>query len=490
MKSTRFLAGSAVVLLISALIIFSGSATAPIRADEAAYALLADHLRRGGDWLYLEHWSVAGRHYFDKPPLYFWLSAATESLIGFQPLSFRMWSGLFACGAVLCTIVVGRNLYDGATGLIAGLLLAVNSSFLFSLGARDGVLNTAIVFFVAAALATTTGDWPQRRPRLAWLCLTLAGAAAGWTKPLNGLIVLAVAGAAAACFASGERRPRLKIIALAAGPVVAANLLWPLLQWIHFGDVFLARFVGWNLLQRFESGINATHVHPWHYYPTVIHPAMALGWLAAGWRFVRRRRAADAIVCLVPLIYLAAISLTPSKLVHYAFPGFPLLAVAAAALIWQIASWLAPSWRPAALGAAVIALGALGLYKVSRDLASYPPQNWERPGCPASAEPGRAVEVLLVGVSALDQVTAETRSSQLEFHLRRLGARLRLVEAPTVRDVVQRHVPALIFVRRTSDGDLAELGLADRRRVGSFRSRPGEPVETQVFTIGLSPACS
>jgi len=488
MKSTHAVAGAAIVLLIAAIVVFWGSVGAPIRADEAAYALLADRLLRGGGWLYLDHW-VPGFFYFDKPPLYFWLSAATESLLGFHPFSFRLWSGLFGCGAVLCTIVVGRNLQDLATGLIAGLVLAVNSSFLFVLGARDGVLNSAIVFFVAVALAVTTGGWPRRRPGLGALCLALAGAAAGWIKPLNGFIVLAVAAGAAACYASDERRPRLKMIALGAIPVAAANLLWPVLQWAHFGEAFIARFVDWNLLERFRSGINPAEVRPWYFYPAVIEPAMAVGWLTAGWRFLRERRTADRILCLVPLVYLAAISLTPSKLDSYAYPVYPLLAIAVAALVWRVVTWLAPSRRIATLGAVVIALGSFGLYEVRRDVALHPPRAWERPGCPASAEPGGQVEVLLVGVSTLDRIEAEARNTPLVFDLQRLGDRARLTDAQTAREIVRRQGPALIFVRRTGSGDLETLGLADRQPVASYPGRRGAPVETQLFAVGLDPTC-
>ena len=59
MKGTPTLgAWLAGLLLISALIVFAGSATAPMKGDEAFYALLADGLRRGGNWLYLQHWWI------------------------------------------------------------------------------------------------------------------------------------------------------------------------------------------------------------------------------------------------------------------------------------------------------------------------------------------------------------------------------------------------------------------------------------------------
>ncbi|MFO1056590.1 MAG: hypothetical protein U1E53_06430 [Dongiaceae bacterium] len=94
MSGRWFAAGLGGVLLVAAVLVFWGADSVPMRNDEAAYALLADNLRHGGPWLRLQHWWVSDRPYLDKPPLFFWLSAATDWAIGFRPLAFRFWSGL------------------------------------------------------------------------------------------------------------------------------------------------------------------------------------------------------------------------------------------------------------------------------------------------------------------------------------------------------------------------------------------------------------
>ena len=57
-------------------------------------------------------------------------------------------------------------------------------------------------------------------------------------------------------------------------------------------------------------------------------------------------------------------------------------------------------------------------------------------------------------------------------------------------EVAGQHGPALIFVRRSGDRDLVEAGLAGQPPLWIFPGSYGAPVETQVFAIGLSPACT
>src|SRR6185312_16548529 len=96
-------------------------------------------------------------------------------------------------------------------------------------------LNSGVTCCAGIALLTAVAPWGKARPGAAALALAAAGAAAGWLKPLNGLIVLGLALAACLCQPAAERRPRLRAVALAAGPVLAANLAWPALLWLHLG---------------------------------------------------------------------------------------------------------------------------------------------------------------------------------------------------------------------------------------------------------------
>ena len=101
------------------------------------------------------------------------------------------------------------------------------------------------------------------------------------------------------------------------------------------GRGFLDFLLGRNIWVRFTRGLGPAHVRPWYFYLTVIPWPFALGWAGAALRLARRRGAAgpDAVVCLVPLLYVAIASLGASKLAQYLDPARPLLAVAAGALV-------------------------------------------------------------------------------------------------------------------------------------------------------------
>jgi 4-amino-4-deoxy-L-arabinose transferase-like glycosyltransferase len=484
----RFAAGLAAVLLAAAAAILWGSDSVPMEPDESFYALIADNIRHGGNWLYLQHWWSPEQPYLDKPPLYFWLAAAADWAIGYRPLAFRLWSGLLAWAAVLATVLTGRALYGAAAGLLAGLLLATDRNFLFELGAHRGALNTGIACCAAFGLLAVTA---KARPGRAAALLALAGAAAGWLKPLNGLIVLALALAAALCQPEGPRGARLRTVALAAGPVLAANLAWPALMWLHHGTAFLDYGLGVNVWTRFTRGVDPGHLQPWTFYVGILPNLLGLGWVAAAARLGlgARRSPADLIVCLVPFLYLAAISLSPSKLPQYAFPALPLLAVAGGAAAAQAAALLPRRCQTAALLATALAVTLPRAELVRHWVAQRPPLPWSAAGCPAGDPPGGAVPVLLAGVSAMAALEDEARNRELEYELRGFGDRVRLVDAAELAETVRRNGPALLFVRRGDPEVDAAAGLAAATPIASFPTRYGPPGVVEVLAVGLDAGC-
>jgi 4-amino-4-deoxy-L-arabinose transferase-like glycosyltransferase len=489
MSGRRFAAGLAGLMLATAGLALWRADSVPMLGDEAFYALIADNIRRGGHWLYLQNWWRPEQVYLEKPPLIFWLGAATDWAIGYRPLAFRLWPGLLGCATALCTALIGRALCGGAAGLLAGLLLATHDGFLL-IGARSGTLNSAITCCAAVALLAMVAPWGAARPGRAALVLAAAAAAAGWIKPFNGLILLGLALATALCQAPAARPPRLRAVALAAGPALVANLAWPALLWGHFGRPFLHYLLEENVWERFSRGVDPSHVKPWYQYVALLSWRFRLGWAAAALRLALSRGAGgpDAILCLVPLLWLVIVSLGASKLYQYLFPVLPLLAVAAGALLAQAAALLPARWRTAALALAAVVILGLGVRLLAAELAAHPALPWDRPGCPASDPPGRPVAVLLAGFTALPAVEAEGRSRELEFALRRFADRVKLVDAAGLAGAIRQGDPALIFLRR--DGAAAPAAApAGTVPLGSFPGRYGDPVATDVLGLGLAPGC-
>ncbi|HRX90815.1 MAG TPA: glycosyltransferase family 39 protein, partial [Steroidobacteraceae bacterium] len=92
-----------------------------------------------GDWLFPR---VGGDLYQDKPPVFFWLLAASYSLIGTIRHSFLLPSLLAAAGTLFLLYDLGRRLVSRRAGFIAALATVSTLQFVLVMrGAQiDGVL--------------------------------------------------------------------------------------------------------------------------------------------------------------------------------------------------------------------------------------------------------------------------------------------------------------------------------------------------------------
>ena len=109
------------ILLLSFPFIFWGvGAVSLLDPDEGMYGAIAREMAEKGDWI-TPHFD--GVRYLEKPPLYFWLTALTISLVGPSEWAVRLWSALPALGTALLIWRMGRLLYGGASGLLSAIIL-------------------------------------------------------------------------------------------------------------------------------------------------------------------------------------------------------------------------------------------------------------------------------------------------------------------------------------------------------------------------------
>lgn len=145
-SSVGKLALLAASLLVLALI---GGLTVPLLdVDAAQYGSISLEMLETGNWL-----QVTSRHtdYLDKPPLLFWLSAASFGLFGIHEWAYKLPSFLFALLAVFSVFRLGELLYDRKTGQVAALMLL--SSLCFFIMTNDVRTDTLLLG------ATTFSIW-------------------------------------------------------------------------------------------------------------------------------------------------------------------------------------------------------------------------------------------------------------------------------------------------------------------------------------------
>jgi 4-amino-4-deoxy-L-arabinose transferase-like glycosyltransferase len=161
--------------------------------DEGRYAEIAREMLESGDFV-TPHLNYV--KYLEKPPLFYWLVAASIAVLGENELAVRTVSAIAGLLSVLLVISLGRHLFGPRTGLAAGwIYLTSVQPFVL---ARLPIID----LLFSLCLAATWGSWwlgytattmteKQRWYTLAWTCLGLTTMSKGLAAiVLTGLIVL------------------------------------------------------------------------------------------------------------------------------------------------------------------------------------------------------------------------------------------------------------------------------------------------------------
>ena len=167
---------------LAAAVFFTGLGSGSLRDwDEATYAQVAREMAEGGDWLTPRKDGVP---WFEKPPLYFWISAAGMRLLGYGELAPRV--GAAVAGVVLVLLVwrFGARYYGPVAGWVAVLVL-VSTPHVVKL-AKMGMLDVPLTAASTVGMLAWWRAGEDRRWLLAW------GGALGLAAMLKGAAIVPV----------------------------------------------------------------------------------------------------------------------------------------------------------------------------------------------------------------------------------------------------------------------------------------------------------
>lgn len=296
--------------------------------DEGRYVGVAWEMMRSGDWLTP---TLNGLPYFHKPPLFYWITAASMSLFGVNEWAARAAPILVAwLGAVALYLFV-RRWHSERLALLT--LLALLAQPLFYIGGQfanldmlvAGCITATTVLLAHAALSIEQG-LPYRRVLLAAYAMSALGVL---SKGLIGAVLPALV---LLVWLGATRRWRILLRLTSLAGVVLFLLLaapWFMaMQW-KFPD-FLNYFFVVQHFQRFAAG-GFNNPQPVWFYPAVllVFSLPGLPWL---YRQLARTqaptepgRSIGALMWLWALV-VVFFSIPQSKLLGYILPAVPPLA--------------------------------------------------------------------------------------------------------------------------------------------------------------------
>ena len=109
------------LLVVSSVVFLRNIDNFPLRNwDEAWYAEIIKNMASGNSSLLVPFWN--GQYYFDKPPLYFWLSLPFFKFFGPGEWQTRIISVIAAILATLLVYLIGKKLFNREAGVFASLV--------------------------------------------------------------------------------------------------------------------------------------------------------------------------------------------------------------------------------------------------------------------------------------------------------------------------------------------------------------------------------
>lgn len=305
--------------------------------DEAIYAKVAKNIYESGEWLSLK-WVEMEKYWFEKPPLYMWLTSLAYNLTGVNALGARIVSAIAGVLTIITVYKLGNRLYNKFTGIVSALILLSTVQFLYY--SRNGMLDVTVTFFITLSLALFYFGLQkdEKIQRNNYLYFVLSGVFVGlavMTKAVVGLLPLGVMVMYLFYLKNSHKNKfPLKEMALLLGSLAVVALPWHLYSYLIHGSPFIDKYFLNHMLDRGLRGLG--HEKPIWWYLEVIKVSFRI-WifpLIAGLIFIplldKKNRKQFMFLLIGFLVMFIFFSISTDKLQWYIMPVYPLLAIISA----------------------------------------------------------------------------------------------------------------------------------------------------------------
>jgi 4-amino-4-deoxy-L-arabinose transferase-like glycosyltransferase len=329
--------------------------------DEPRYAQVAREMMERGDWITP---TLAGQHWFEKPPLLYWVEIVCFKMFGVSEFSARLGPALMGLATVICLWLLGRSLGSDYGKWFAIVAASTLGLIVFAHGATTDIVVTfpitaAMVSFFVFDRRKTDGDSGVRLyAPLASLYLFVGLALLG-----KGLIGILFPFGIVGLYYLLSRRftPTSFFVSLIWGVPGAAAIAatWYLPMYQRHGWEFVDEFIIKQHFQRFTTN-EYQHPQPFYFYLGIL-PLMMLPWLplclGAIWHVIKRLGRSDNNAPLLSSLGIFAacwlavplgfFSFSGSKLPGYVLPALPGAVILSGLVVRELAL-KSKSWACAA----------------------------------------------------------------------------------------------------------------------------------------------
>lgn len=297
--------------------------------DEPVYGQVAKEMASGAGWL-TPHYN--GKMWFDKPPLFYWLSGASASVFGPTEFASRFPSAVLAVAVVLLVYLLASHDFGKRAGLFASIAMATCLQQIIL--AHSAVTDMTLVFCLTLALYAYR-KWfdAAGKGRFGWVAL--CGAMTGLGMLAKGPVAPVLLGITFIVHLAWTGRiKRLFSLDVALAVIVAlcVGLPWYVAMYVLHKDTFVQGFIMANNINRFLKPEHASQTGSWYsiflnvpvllvfFFPWSVFLPQAI---KRSWNVNNGARLALAWFVVV----FGFFSLSKTQLVTYIFPVYPSAAI-------------------------------------------------------------------------------------------------------------------------------------------------------------------
>ena len=311
-----------------------------IDADEPIYGRFAVEMASGGDWITPHYF---GKLWFDKPPMFYWESAACIRLFGPNEFGCRFPSAVLAVGLVGLVYLLAAHDFGKRAGWVSAIVAA--TCFEQIILAHAAVTDMTLAFCLIASLYAYR-RWfdASGRARFGWMAL--CGAMMGFGMLTKGPVAIVLLGVTFIVQLGWERQlRRLFGLDVLLGIVALAIIGFPwyiaMLRLHH--DAFVQGFLQQNNITRFLRPEHGSQTGAWysHFINIPILFGLFFPWslfiIPAIWAKWRANAGARLLAVWFVVVFVF-FSLSSTVLPTYIFPAFPACAIFVGAFLAVSAS--------------------------------------------------------------------------------------------------------------------------------------------------------
>ncbi len=368
-------------LLVLSAGLYIGTAAKPALDDEdvdAAHAMVSQEMLQRHDFVvpYMD-----GLRYLIRPPMHFWLVAASYELLGESEFATRLPLGLAVVGIVLLTFEFGRRFFDERAGFYAALAIATSvGMFIYTRNMiPEAIYTLAFEGIFYLFLRSWTGSLDGRIGY--WGAAALC-AVAVLTRAMIGLVFPGAAIVAFITMSRGWRRWReLRLfsssavfLALAAPWHILATMRTPGFVWAFFINEHINRALGRRLPHDYGAvplwawwSAHLVWLFPWSFFFPLALRELPLSPSRWGKETDLASQARLMLLAWAGVILLFFTMESGSRLEYYSFSAWPamclLLGLGISRAEETDQKWLRPAQRVLA-GLSVVLAGVAGYFLV------------------------------------------------------------------------------------------------------------------------------